>query len=316
MPAKGQKMSEEAKLKMSEAKFKDISGLKFGKFTVISFSHFDKVSRSYYVCKCDCGEIHTILRSRIVQETARPCKCVKRTRKSVFGRKHSLETKEKIRRKAIGRKPSVETRLKLKESRKNRVFSEETRKKISEIQKRRTKHPYWKGGITKLHIPLYDTYANKFELIEEVRRNPGNQEYLQVKCTYCGKWITPTINAVYSRLKGIEGKSESRFYCSGLGCRSQCSIFHRIKYPKGFKNGSSREVQPELRKLVFERDAYACQKCGATSPLHCHHIDPVANNPLESADMDNCITLCKPCHKEAHEIPGCSGQELRCGGAA
>jgi 5-methylcytosine-specific restriction endonuclease McrA len=51
--------------------------------------------------------------------------------------------------------------------------------------------------------------------------------------------------------------------------------------------------------MVFERDNYKCVKCGEEKPLHCHHIDPVKGNPIESADIDNCITLCKKCHKKA-----------------
>jgi len=78
-------------------------------------------------------------------------------------------------------------------------------------------------------------------------------------------------------------------------------------------------VQPELRKLVLLRDNYTCQKCNTSKEdnpdleLHCHHIDPVINNPIESADIDNCITLCKLCHKEIHKtISGCGFNELKC----
>jgi hypothetical protein len=35
-------------------------------------------------------------------------------------------------------------------------------------------------------------------------------------------------------------------------------------------------------------------------------------NPIESADIDNCITLCKYCHEEVHQIPGCEYHNLRC----
>jgi len=38
----------------------------------------------------------------------------------------------------------------------------------------------------------------------------------------------------------------------------------------------------------------------------------VVNNPLESADLDNCVTLCKNCHKEVHGKEGCKYNELRC----
>jgi hypothetical protein len=41
-------------------------------------------------------------------------------------------------------------------------------------------------------------------------------------------------------------------------------------------------------------------------------VDPIINNPIESMDLDNGITLCKFCHKEVHKISGCKYSELRC----
>ena len=73
--------------------------------------------------------------------------------------------------------------------------------------------------------------------------------------------------------------------------------------------------------MVFKRDNWTCMNpdCNKSKSefpeleLHCHHIDPVINNPIESADIDNCITLCKECHINAHKkTPGCGYAELRC----
>lgn len=89
------------------------------------------------------------------------------------------------------------------------------------------------------------------------------------------------------------------------------------KYPKGYKTATSREVDPILRKMVLGRDNWTCQKCGATiddDELHCHHILPVASEPMLQNDMSNCITVCKRCHKKIHtEIAGCGYAELKCG---
>jgi 5-methylcytosine-specific restriction endonuclease McrA len=61
------------------------------------------------------------------------------------------------------------------------------------------------------------------------------------------------------------------------------------------------EVSSELRKMVFFRDNWTCQRCELTnSQLQCHHIDPKINNPIEAEDLDNCITLCSICHTKAH----------------
>ncbi len=69
----------------------------------------------------------------------------------------------------------------------------------------------------------------------------------------------------------------------------------------------------QLRKLVLEYDGYQCVRCGKSvdeAELHCHHIDPVKNNPIESADVDNCITLCIYHHKETHQQKGCGYKDL------
>jgi 5-methylcytosine-specific restriction endonuclease McrA len=68
-----------------------------------------------------------------------------------------------------------------------------------------------------------------------------------------------------------------------------------------------------LRQMVLLRDNYTCQKCGSEVSLHCHHIWPLNESPITSADMDECITLCKSCHKEIHmNVAGCGYYEMRC----
>ena len=34
--------------------------------------------------------------------------------------------------------------------------------------------------------------------------------------------------------------------------------------------------------------------------------------PLESADIDMCITVCRDCHIKIHQKPGCTYAEMRC----
>lgn len=56
----------------------------------------------------------------------------------------------------------------------------------------------------------------------------------------------------------------------------------------------------QWRKLVFSRDGYRCQHCGATQKLHAHHIKPFRDNPSLRLSVDNGLTLCQPCHKRVH----------------
>lgn len=175
----------------------------------------------------------------------------------------------------------------------------------------------WKGGVESTRLPLYKTYAEWLEKYQTVYKIVQDDlELLGVSCMYCGNVFVPTSVEVKSRLMVIRGNrvGESNFYCS-QSCKKACSTYGQKKYPKGFKLATSREVQPELRKLVLKRDDYKCQKClkGLDEvQLHCHHIDPVVINPIESADIDNCVTLCKACHKEVHKLPNCSYIELKC----
>ena len=173
----------------------------------------------------------------------------------------------------------------------------------------------WKGGYHKKGIPLYDTYAPQLEWCEEVRRSPIDENILEVRCVYCGRWYIPKLWNVINRIQIIKGNTinegEGRFYCSD-GCKKSCPIFNQRKWPKEFKIDTSREVQPELRKLVLERDEYQCVKCGSKKLLHCHHITGVEINPIESADVDNCVTFCKQCHNKIHKQKECNMKRKEC----
>ena len=149
--------------------------------------------------------------------------------------------------------------------------------------------------------------------VEEIRPDPSNPDMAQVKCAYCNKWFNPTRNQVATRVRVIRGDKggESRLYCSD-GCKDSCPIFNVISWPKGFKKTTSREVEPELRKMVFERDEWKCQICHSEDSLHCHHIEGYARNKMLANDIENCITLCKTHHEWVHSKEGCRYFDLRC----
>jgi hypothetical protein len=174
-------------------------------------------------------------------------------------------------------------------------------------------NPRWKGGITRRKLASYDAALDQIGKAEQIRRDPLESEILQARCNYCGKWFRPSRRAVDVRIMALKTADafEGRLYCSER-CKQECPIFHKRKWPEGFKKTTSREVQPELRQMVFERDNWECKKCGKTKSLQCHHIESVMQNPIESADADICITLCKRCHKWAHTQEGCRYFELRC----
>lgn len=179
----------------------------------------------------------------------------------------------------------------------------------------------WKGGYWKNKIPMYDTYATQLKNYEKTRRSKEDLNVLEVQCTKCGEWFIPKLWNVNNRLQYLKGKrnEENRFYCSNK-CKHTCSIWHK-KYFDIMKEDAiragrltwlelGREVQPELRQMVLERDGGKCVKCGSMENIQCHHIYPVNIEPLLSADIDNSITLCVECHKEIHKKDGCRYSQL------
>uniref|UniRef100_A0A6M3JHX4 Putative HNH endonuclease n=1 Tax=viral metagenome TaxID=1070528 RepID=A0A6M3JHX4_9ZZZZ len=161
---------------------------------------------------------------------------------------------------------------------------------------------------------LYDSYAYQISYAEEVRKDPENYNLLQVKCTYCNKWFNPTNLSIMSRVAALNGNKrsgEGRLYCSD-GCKKLCPIHYQQKYPKDQKPYISRPLQKEWADMVKERDGYKCIKCGSTERLIAHHKEGIRWNPIESADIDIGITLCRKCEKKVHSIEGCSYYDMRC----
>ena len=175
----------------------------------------------------------------------------------------------------------------------------------------------------KQHRNSYMLYSSNtkirqyIELYEEIKQSDDG--HLMCKCTYCGEWYKPTILSLQSRLSAINGTGsggECRLYCSN-NCKNDCPSYRQHLYFRDQKPATSREVQPELRQMVFERDNWTCQKCNTYKDdlqvgLHCHHIEGIQWEPIESADLDICITYCKNCHKEIHRIEGCTYLDMQC----
>ena len=176
----------------------------------------------------------------------------------------------------------------------------------------------------------YDQYYDKISFCyeeDEIRRDPKNQDLLQVRCknAACREWFNPINRQMQHRVRSIDGKEpgDQHLYCSDE-CKETCAIYGQTKYPKGFnpsKSGSGdRPGQAEFREMVIDRDGLVCEKCGKTKEEHpeltfvCHHIIPVKVDPIQSADIDNGIILCEDCHNWIHaNIPGCGYLELsRC----
>ncbi len=160
----------------------------------------------------------------------------------------------------------------------------------------------------------YITFKDKLT-DDEMSKLSDDGESLEVKCRYCGKYFIPTTVSVIYRINALNSYNKVNYlYCSD-NCKDACPVHNQTKYPKGFKKASSREVDPLISQLCLESDGWECQKCGATqkeAQLHVHHIKSYSQNKMLGNDVENCITLCKNCHKEVHSKESCNYYELRC----
>jgi len=160
----------------------------------------------------------------------------------------------------------------------------------------------------------------KLSKYDECRIDPDNSELGQVKCIYCGKWVNPTRSEVRTRLGAINGtgKGEARIYCHNSddedgGCKTACPTYGQVSRYKDYTRSSSREVDPFVRKLCFERDQWTCQRCGIKDvQLQAHHILSYTKNPILSNDIQNVVTFCKKCHIYVHSQDGCRYHDLKC----
>ena len=64
------------------SKFRDLTGMKFGRLTVIKFSHKDKAHRTYWKCKCECGNQIIVLSGNLKKENTKSCGCLHREKAS------------------------------------------------------------------------------------------------------------------------------------------------------------------------------------------------------------------------------------------
>ncbi|RLB94817.1 MAG: hypothetical protein DRH26_00010 [Deltaproteobacteria bacterium] len=160
----------------------------------------------------------------------------------------------------------------------------------------------------------YKTYAHKISFADRINQEKNGS--LLAYCTYCNKPFHPTNTQCKNRVAALHSEigSENRLYCS-TECKLSCPVYKKIKHPNRYKKASSRETNPILRQLVFERDKWICQKCGSTGigvTLHCHHILPATQNPMNANDPDVCMCVCKSCHKDIHKQNGCGYNDLKC----
>jgi len=196
--------------------------------------------------------------------------------------------------------------------------SDKTLKKMSKFQSG-PNHSNYKDGVTKLNLPLFDTYNDKIDYAEETRFVMSSGfKLIQVKCSKCNKWFTPEPADTNRRVLCLDGRKygESRFYCSD-DCKYRCEVFNIKLYPRGHVK-SSYYGHSVWRTEVLKRANYTCEYCSEDKAVVAHHSQPKKLEPFFALDPDYGITCCIKCHYKYGHTDECSTgflYSIACGGA-
>ena len=95
--------------------------------------------------------------------------------------------------------------------------------------------------------------------------------------------------------------------CHNLHFRPPTGIVSNTRFKKGhlslrkIGNGGRESLKGrEWKRLVFEKDAYKCQKCFLSDNLNAHHIMNWNDYPELRFEVNNGLTLCLKCHRTLH----------------
>lgn len=144
-------------------------------------------------------------------------------------------------------------------------------------------------------------YRSFYEAIKELPRDIQG-EVLTTIMEYGLEGVTtdnlkPVARAIFTLIKPILDEQDKG--------HSIIKTFHW-----NWKGGISKEnalirgssIMRSWRIKVYTRDDYKCQDCGAKDiELNAHHIMSFAEYPELRFDINNGITLCKPCHIKEHK---------------
>ena len=123
-------------------------------------------------------------------------------------------------------------------------------------------------------------------------------------CASCGGMFSHK-----GQTQGIEGWLKRKY------CSQKCGPGYKFspgeKHPlwKGGVEGSMARGgrrrrdhrQTHWSKSILRRDDFTCRRCGKRGgDLHAHHVLSFIDHVEERWNIDNGITLCKPCHYRSH----------------
>lgn len=151
----------------------------------------------------------------------------------------------------------------------------------------------WNKGI-KTGIKPWLGKKRSQETIEKIRetklsnpvrfwlgRNRSDETKTKMSLAKIGKHMSPA-----TEFKKGENLGEKHW--NWKGNYSQQAIKRRMRNSVEWKN---------WRNVIFNRDGFKCFDCGEGGYLEPHHIIPLKQSLSRAFDVNNGITLCRPCHK-------------------
>lgn len=189
-----------------------------------------------------------------------------------------------------------------------RNIGKNTRKKMSK------NNGNLKGHVTKLALPLFETFKERLILYERIKPIIDKEKriLLQVTCSKCKKWFTPNISSVYRRIYSLCGKitGENRFYCSQK-CKDSCEVYNKQSSAYINNNDKPYNVKELIvwSNEVLKRAKHKCEICNSYAE-HAHHIRPKKLEPGLALDPENGVALCKNCHYKYGHVDECSADKL------
>lgn len=135
----------------------NLIGQRFGRLTVVRLDDSRSINRTYWICKCDCGNIKSIIGASLKNGSTQSCGCLQKEKAALQGEISKTHGKSKTRLYRVWR--GIKTRIFNKNSDKYEVY----------------------GGRG---IRMCDEWANSFEAFEKWARDNGYNENAQYgECT-------------------------------------------------------------------------------------------------------------------------------------
>ncbi len=177
-----------------------------------------------------------------------------------------------------------------------------------------------KGQFVKGNIPWLKGTKGLLKVSEETKKKMSKSMKLVKHSGLFEKGHTPWMKGKIFHKRECQDCKKSIVSYQAKRCGS-CAQKIVFKKTKGENHWAFRKKRPEItgknhykwkggsdhlertrfgwtmRKIVFERDDYTCQLCGIKGvALQVDHIQSWAEYIELRFSMDNCRTLCQPCH--------------------